>query len=281
MKTERESEMTILDTKVMQGFIRLCNDGWKQGYHERNGGNLTYRMTEEEVRSVRPYFYAPGEWISLGVTVENLAGETFLTTGTGKFFQNVILDPESSVGIAEINDRGDAYRLVWGLNGGKDRPTSEFPSHLLNHSVKKSVNPDYRVIYHAHPVGVIALTFILPLDAKVITNALWRTMTECPIIFPGGVAIVPWMMPGGIEIARETSKYMTDFDVVLWAHHGIFCAGTTFDNTFGLMHTVEKSAQIYLTILNTGKPILQTITDEQLLAIEKDFHIQLNHDFLG
>ena len=40
--------MSIFDLEVLQGYIRLCNDGWLQGWHERNGGNLTYRMTEEE-----------------------------------------------------------------------------------------------------------------------------------------------------------------------------------------------------------------------------------------
>ena len=266
--------MSIFDTEVMKGYIRMGNEGWKQGWHERNGGNLTYRMKASEVEDCRPYFYDHGAWVSLGMTVENLAGEYFMTTGTGKFFQNLVVSPELALGIAEINDKGDAYRLVWGLNDGKDRPTSEFPSHLLNHSVKKAANPDYRVIYHCHPVGVIALTFILPLDNKVFSRALWCTMTECPIIFPHGVAVIPWMMPGGLDIAKVTSGYMSEF-------HGIFCAGTDFDNTFGLMHTVEKSAQIYLNILHSGKPILQTITDEYLLAIEKDFKITLNHEFLG
>ena len=136
------------------------------------------------------------------------------------------------------------------------------------------------MIYHCHPVGVIALTFVLPLDNKTFSRALWCTMTECPIIFPHGVAVIPWMMPGGLDIAKATSDYMKEYDVAIWAHHGIFCASTDFDNTFGLMHTVEKSAQIYLNILHTGKPILQTITDEYLRAIEKDFKITLNHDFL-
>ena len=271
---------TIFDTEVMQGFIRLGNEGWKQGWHERNGGNLTYRMKAEEVDACRPYFYAPGEWISLGLTVANLGGEYFLTTGTGKFFQNFTVSPELAIGIAEINEAGDAYRLVWGLNEGKDRPTSEFPSHLMNHSVKKAANPDYRTIYHCHPIGVIALTFILPLDNKTFSRALWSTMTECPIIFPHGVAVIDWMIPGSLEVAKVTSEYMKEYDVAIWAHHGIFAASTDFDNTFGLMHTVEKSAQIYLNILHTGKPILQTITKEQFLAIEKDFKITLNHDFL-
>ncbi len=272
--------MDILELDVLKGYVRLCNDGWEQGWHERNGGNLTYRMTRDEVSQCRPFFSEKGTWTSLGVALPNLAGEYFLTTGTGKFFRNVILAPEQNIGIAEIDKAGESYRIVWGLNCCADLPTSEFPSHLMNHSVKKKQG-NYRVIYHAHPQNVIALSFLLPLDAKTFTRALWTTMTECPIVFPRGVGVLPWMMPGGVEIARATSALMEDYDAAVWAHHGIFCAGETFDLTFGLMHTIEKSAQIRMLLLQSGQPILQTITDEQLLAIEKDFRISLNHAFLN
>ena len=36
--------MSILDLDIIKGYIRMCTDGWNQGWHERNGGNLTYRM---------------------------------------------------------------------------------------------------------------------------------------------------------------------------------------------------------------------------------------------
>ena len=32
------------------------NDGWLQGWHERNGGNLIYRLTKEEVAEMTPFF---------------------------------------------------------------------------------------------------------------------------------------------------------------------------------------------------------------------------------
>ena len=35
--------MGILDIEIVKGFMRMCNDGWLQDWHERNGGNLTYR----------------------------------------------------------------------------------------------------------------------------------------------------------------------------------------------------------------------------------------------
>ncbi len=46
----------------------MCNDGWLQGWHERNGGNLTYRMTGD-VAACRPYFDAePREWVNMGAS---------------------------------------------------------------------------------------------------------------------------------------------------------------------------------------------------------------------
>ena len=45
--------MRVLDAEFTQGFIRMANDGWEQGWHERNGGNLSYRMKPEEVDMVK------------------------------------------------------------------------------------------------------------------------------------------------------------------------------------------------------------------------------------
>ena len=128
--------MGMLDIEIVKKYIRMADDGWHQGWHERNGGNLTYRLKDEEVAEMKPFFdETPRPWVSMGVTGENLAGSYFLSTGSGKFFRNVILDPEDSICVVEINDKGDSYRIVWGLvNGGK--PTSEFPSHYMNHCVR-------------------------------------------------------------------------------------------------------------------------------------------------
>ena len=126
--------MKVLDAEFVQGYIRMANDGWEQGWHERNGGNLTYRMKPEEVEMVKENFQ-PKEWTPIGTSVPKLAGEYFISTGSGKYFRNVIIKPEDSFAIIEIDDKGENYRIVWGLvNGG--RPTSELPSHLMNHEVQ-------------------------------------------------------------------------------------------------------------------------------------------------
>ena len=245
----------------------MCDDGWKQGWHERNGGNLSYRIKAEEVEEVKQFFGEPGEWREIGTSVPQLAGEYFMVTGSGKYFRNVILDPEDSTCIIELDDKGENYRICWGMvNGG--RPTSELPSHLMNHEVKKAAsNGAHRVIYHAHTTNVIALTFVLPLEDKVFTRELWEMATECPVEFPSGIAVA-------------TSELMKEYDVAIWAHHGMFCSGEDFDLTFGLMHTVEKSAEILVKMLSMRPDKLQTITPQNFRDLAVDFKVTLPEKFL-
>ncbi len=265
-------------------FTRMCNDGWLQGWHERNGGNLTYRMSEEDVKLASTFFNADAsEWVDMGVSDADLGGSYFLTTGSGRYMRHACDDASRTCGIVEINEEGSAYRIVWGLcDNGK--PTSEFPTHFMNHGVRmRKTNGRDRVIYHAHPDNVIAMTFICPLDAKTITRKLWQAMTECVVVFPSGVGVVPWMVPGGADIARATSKLMEAHSAVIWAQHGLFCSGATFDETFGLMHTIEKAAKIYnlSRAANGGSDaFLNSITDSGLLEIEREFNLEINREFL-
>ena len=277
------SGVAIERQPFMVGFARLCNDGWLQGWHERNGGNLTYRMTDEEAKKCKSFFSEDGQWTPMGVQADNLRGAYFVITGSGRYMRNVQGDLAHNVGIVQINDAGDAWRIVWGLaDGGK--PTSEFPSHFMNHSVRVAATDGAcRVIYHAHPDNVIALTKVMPLDARTFTRALWKAMTECIVVFPMGVGVVPWMVPGGADIAQATSELMKTYDAAIWAQHGLFASGPDFDTTFGLMHTIEKAAKIHCQALmvNAGSDeFMNTIEDEGLRAIARDFNLTINEEFL-
>ncbi len=273
--------MGMLDISVMQQYIHMANNGWLQGWHERNGGNLTCRLLPEEVAQMRPFFdETPRPWVSMDVTDTTLAGCHFISTGSGKYFQNIKDDPADGLCVVEINAAGDSYRIVWGLvNGG--RPTSEFPTHYMNHCVRARVTDGAcRVIYHAHPAYIIAMTFVLPATDRDFSRALWKIMTECPVVFPGGVGVVPWMVPGGAEIALETCRKMEEFEAVIWAQHGLFASGNDFDSTFGLMHCIEKAAKIYVLQHAMGMPELQTIPDDGLRAIGRKYNVNVREDFL-
>ena len=271
--------MQIPEAGFVQGFIRMAEDGWQQGFHERNGGNLSYRIRPEELEEIKGEF-SPGAWQEIGTAVPKLSGEFFLLTGSGKYFQNIIRKPEDCLGIIEVDEQGERYRIVWGLTGG-GRPTSELPSHMMNHEVKlETTDGRHRVIYHAHPANLIALTFVLPLDNKIFTRELWEMISECPMYFPKGLGIVPWMVPGGREIAEATAKLMRRFDIAVWAHHGVFCSGEDFDQTFGLMHTLEKAAEILVKVLSMRGEKRQTVPVEGFKALDKALGLGLPEEFL-
>ena len=277
------SGVAVEQQSFVKQFVRMCDDGWRQGWHERNGGNASYRMAPEDVQSCKGFFYdTPSSWVALPSPLLNLAGEKFLVTAAGSHMRNVSLDPAANIGIVELDDTGGSWRIVWGLEGGA-KPTSEFPSHFMNHSVRKAAtNGANRVIYHCHATNVIALTYILPLTDRDFTRALWQSATECPVVFPEGVGVCPWMVPGGADIAMATSELMKTYQAAIWAQHGLFASGPDFDITFGLAHTIEKSAEIYVKVLSMGGGIIrQTITDDDLRAIARDFGVTLNEKFLN
>jgi len=273
-------KMNIINEQPIKGFIRLMMDGYRHGWHERNGGNLSYRMKKEEVRAVSMYFNQKSEWLDIRASVPKLAGEYFLVTGTGRFFRNAEDYPAETFGIIEIGPKGETYRILWGLeNGG--RPTSELPTHLMNHEVKKEItNGKHRVIYHAHPTNLVALTFVLPPDDYVFTRNLWDMMPECPIVFPEGVGVVDWMIPGSKDIGAKTSELMKEYNIVVWLNHGLFCSEETFDFTFGLMHTVEKSAEMLLKVLAVNPNKAYQISPERLEALTKAYNVNINKKFL-
>lgn len=198
---------------------------------------------------------------------------------SGKFIRNMIVSLEENAEIVKSDEKGENYKIVWGLVNNV-RPTSELSSHLMSHSIKmEKTKGAHRVIMHSHATNVIALTFVLPLEGKVFTRELWEMATECPVVFPSGIGVVPWMVPGGAAIAEATGKLMKDHDVVIWAHHGMFCSGETLDLTFELMDTVEKSAEILVKVTSMGGK-RQTITAQNFRDLAKDFNVSISEDYL-
>ena len=59
----------ITDIPFVEGFVRMCSDGWKQGWHERNGGNFSYRMKETEVEQVKDFLCHTDQWEEIGLSL--------------------------------------------------------------------------------------------------------------------------------------------------------------------------------------------------------------------
>mgnify|MGYP002516979301 FL=1 len=90
------------------------------------------------------------------------------------------------------------------------------------HIQRLRVDPKHRVVIHSHPTCTLAMTHILPYDEKVFTKELWKVMTECIVVFPEGIGVLPWMQCGTYEIGVATAEKMKDRRLVVWGLHGIY-----------------------------------------------------------
>jgi len=249
---------------------------YRQGWDERNGGNVSRLLDEEEVA---PYLDLNNvlRTIPTGFDAKPLAGRYFIVTGTGKYFKNIKDDPETNLGVIRIGADGETAELLWGYRDG-GRFTSELPAHLMTHMARLAIDPEHRIVMHCHPTYTLAMTHVHPLDEKSFTHTLWETCSECIVVFPDGVGVLPWMVCGTNDIGRATAEKMKEFRLVVWALHGIYGVGRTMDEAFGLIETVEKGAQVYM--LTAGRPHLNTIHDDELVELAKRFDLTYRKDFL-
>ncbi|MCE0801628.1 rhamnulose-1-phosphate aldolase [Buttiauxella sp. S04-F03] len=262
----------ILNAWFVEGMIKVTSDAWLKGWDERNGGNITMRLDEADIAPFQADFHAAPRYISLSQPMPELANTPFIVTGSGKFFRNVQLDPAANIGVVKVDNRGTGYHILWGLEN-EAVPTSELAAHFQSHSVRiKTTGGKDRVIMHCHATNLIALTYVLENRTDVITRKLWEGSTECLVVFPDGVGILPWMVPGTDEIGNATAGEMAKHSLVLWPFHGVFGSGPTLDEAFGLIDTAEKSAEVLVKVISMGG-MKQTISRDELIALGKRFGV--------
>ena len=216
--------------------------------------------------------------IPQGFDATPLIGKIFIVTGTGKYFKNVQYAPDVNLGLVRLTNGGETAQLLWGFtDGGKF--TSEFPAHMMSHAARLKVDPENRVVMHCHPTYTLAMNYVHELDEKKFTHTLWEMCTECIVVFPDGIGVLPWMLCGTNSIGEATAEKMKEFRLVVWGMHGIYGAGKTMDETFGLIETVEKAAQIYM--LTAHLPRINTIRDDQMVELAEYFGVSYRKDFLN
>lgn len=258
----------ILEAPFVREMSKTTANMYRLGWDERNGGNISYLLDEQEV----------GEYLDLkhvirtiptGFDATALIGKIFIVTGTGKYFKNVEFDPETNLGVVRIGKDGTTAELLWGYkDGGKF--TSEFPAHMMSHISRLAIDPDHRIVMHTHPTYTIAMNAVCPLDEKDFTKRLWKSNTEAIVVFPDGVGVLPCMVCGTNEIGEATAEKMKKFRLVVWTNHGIYGTGKTMDEAFGLIETVEKTAQIYMLTLGH---VVNEIPDEVLKGLASLWHL--------
>lgn len=266
----------ILEAPFLQEVIKTMSNMYRLGWDERNSGNISLLLEETDVAQYLNTTRVLRQ-IPCNFRAESLRGKYFLITGSGKYFKNAADFPERDLGIIRIGQDSASVELLWGFCDG-GTVTSELPAHLMGHMARLEADPMSRVVLHCHPTHLQALTYVHPLDEAEMSRSLWQMCSECICVFPEGVGVLPFMISGSGELGVATAEKMKEFRLVVWAMHGIYASGRDMDETFGLIETVEKAAQVYM--LTSHLPRVNTITDLQLQELAEYWHKNYRKDFL-
>ena len=266
----------ILEAPFMIETVRTLTNLYRLGWDERNGGNLSYLLYDEDIEGYLDVAKVIRE-IPMSFDASEIAGKVFLVTGTGKYFKNVQYDPETNLGIVRIAKSGNVCELLWGFRDG-GRFTSELPAHLMSHMTRLKKDPAHRVVMHTHPTNTIAMSLILGPSEREFTRALWKMQTESIVVFPEGVGVLPWMVCGTNDIGIATARKLEDARLCVWTTHGIYGTGRDLDEAFGLIETVEKAAELYM--LTVGQERKNEIKDNELRDLAAVFGLNYRTDYL-
>jgi len=132
---------------------------------------------------------------------------------------------------------------------------------------------NYKATVHTHPIELIALSHNKKFMGKdALTKILWSMIPETKAFCPLGLGIVPYELPGSLNLAEGTLKELEDYDVVLWEKHGVFAKGLDVMDAFDQIDVLSKSAKIYIDAKCLGfEP--EGMTDKQLKEMSVAFNL--------
>jgi len=144
---------------------------------------------------------------------------------------------------------------------GKRRVSSEIGMHLMIYRLR----PDVHGIVHAHPptaTGFAASGFDLnrPLVCEVVVGL-------------GSIPLARYGTPGTPELTDALEPLIPNHDAILMANHGVVTFGSSLENAYMKMETVEHFAKIALVthLLGHEQPLGEKEV-EKLVAVRDRYN---------
>jgi len=243
---------------------------WKLGWAESNAGNISVNVTEHIPEDIRELNKFPSKEIDK--SYPELSGFSFFITGAGARMRDLAKEPSGNACILRIAEKSNRYHILWGRRSDLGfEPTSEIHSHLSIHRFLLEKKAPQKVIIHAHPEELIALTHVKEYKQESKLNRLlWSMNPAAKIIIRKGVGLVPYHVPGSDELAQATIKALEKHDIVLWEKHGCLAIGTDMLETFDRVEILNKAARIFLACKGSGLAP-EGLSDAQLDELERLF----------
>ena len=216
--------------------------------------------------------------IELPQPVPELAGATFLVSGSGRRLREIIDEPTANIACIVVNEGGRTGRLYTSFQRRFERVTSEFNSHLAVHYDQMvATGTNFHAIIHAQPVHITFLSHIPRYqDEQYLNTHLLRWQPETIINLPEGLGFIPFQVPSSPELMAGNIQALRSHRIVLWAKHGVMArSDISIKRAADRVEYAETAAKYEYLNLGAGE-IGEGLTRDQILAICKTFDIKQN-----
>jgi len=218
------------------------------------------------------------EGITLPQFVPELAGATFLVSGSGRRLREIIDEPSASIGCVVIDEGGRTGKLFVSYHRRFERVTSEFNSHLAAHYDQiLSSGTNFHALIHAQPPHLTFLSHVPRYQNEAYLNAhLLRWQPETIVNLPEGIGFVPFRIPGSKELMAGTLESLRRHRIVIWAKHGVMArSDVSVKRAADRVEYAETAAKYEYLNLCAGE-IGEGLSADEIRAICNTFNVQQN-----
>jgi rhamnulose-1-phosphate aldolase len=214
--------------------------------------------------------------IELPQAVPELAGATFLVSGSGRRLREIIDDPTANIACIVVNEGGRTGKIYTSYHRHFAIVTSEFNSHLAVHYDQMvSTATNFHAVIHAQPLHLTYLSHIPRYqDAQYLNTHLLRWQPETIINLPEGIGFAPFKLPGSPSLMAANVELLRKHRIVVWAKHGVMArSDVSVKRAADRVEYAETGAKYEYLNLAVGE-IGEGLSPDEVRTICKAFNIQ-------
>jgi len=226
---------------------------------------------------VRTRFPVLGE-IELPQPVPELAGATFIVSGSGRRLREILDEPTANLACIVVHEGGKTGRLYTSFNRRFERVTSEFNSHLAVHYDQVlATGTNFHAVIHAQPVHLTYLSHIPRYQDEAYLNThLLRWQPETIVNLPEGIGFLPFEVPGSDALMAGNIAALRKHRIVIWAKHGVMArSDVSVKRAADRVEYAETAARYEYLNLTTGE-IGEGLSVEEIRTHCAAFNIKQN-----
>ncbi|MCS7087347.1 MAG: class II aldolase/adducin family protein [Thermoflexales bacterium] len=215
------------------------------------------------------------ERVALPVAVPELAGKTFIVTGSGRRLREIRDDPAANLAALVVDPDGEHAQLYTSPRRLFARVTTEFNTHLAVHRdqvVRTGTN--FHAVVHAQPLHLTYLSHIPRYrNEQHLNRHLLRWQPEMIVHFPQGLRVVPFLLPGSAELMEATVRALHTHHLVVWSKHGVVARSeVSVKRPCDYIEYAEAAARYELMNLANGE-IADALSVEEIRRIAQAFGV--------